>query len=155
MIEGLSATSGQPGSALQIFGQNLQMNSRVIFGSQVVAASGQGDQVSFTVPSLANGSYTLVLESPDGQIATSSYTISGSATAAPPPPPSETGLVASARRDGGSGSTSSGSGGGSSGSSGGGGGGGCSLGQSPSAPPSGAVFLALALFGLIRLRRRG
>jgi MYXO-CTERM domain-containing protein len=158
-VEGLSGTSGAPGSVLQIFGENFQMLSRVIFGSQVLAASGQGSEISVSVPNVSNGAYTLVIENPDGQIAKTTFTVAGSAAAAPPPPPSDTGLVAGAAgASGGGGSTSSGSGGGSSGGGssggGGGGGGGCSLAQAPSSAPSGGVFLALALVGLLSLRRR-
>ena len=163
-VEGLSPSSGLAGSEVTVSGQNFEPGARVVFGGTVVNASGLNNEVRFTVPSgLANGTYSVAVENPDGQFAkiTDAFTLnspagssssgdSGSSQSDPAVAPSVAPSQAPATAPASAPAPITG---GSSG--GGGGGGGCAIGAEGT--PAGHLPTSVALLlmgGLVLWRRR-
>jgi hypothetical protein len=164
LLEGCDPTSGAPGVAVQMFGSNFHVGARVVIGNQVVNGYVNGDGLSFTVPGLTNGTYSIAVENPDGQFAKINdvFTVAQSNVTAPPPPSSPTSSGGPTATNQNTSTNSSApapatntlapsSGGG-----GGGGGGGCQLAPHREAPAPTAPFAlgALLVLGLAWRRRQ-
>lgn len=112
------------GESILLSGLGLQAGARVLVGPSLTPLTlhSQGE-ASFVLPAIPNGTYDLVVENPDGQVARISQglSVSGSQAASPVPSAPETPAQTS----------------------GGGGGGGCSVTVSPSAGAPGAAWLLL------------
>ena len=161
--EGLEPATGKAGTSVQVFGEGFRPGARVVIGGEVVLGFNAGGAVSFTVPALTAGSYTVAVENPDGQFTAlkGAFTLEGQAAPAggstatssgpadagsiqvntsPAPQPAVSAAQAS--------SPPPVSGGG-----GGGGGGGCALAPSSPRAVDPSVLLLLAALLLVRGRR--
>jgi hypothetical protein len=79
-ISSLSSTSGYAGSSVTIYGTNLLMNNSVVhFGGSTISVSySSNNSLTFTVPSLSNGTYQVYVSNANGTSNSLSYTITGS-----------------------------------------------------------------------------
>ncbi|MCA8925273.1 MAG: matrixin family metalloprotease, partial [Planctomycetes bacterium] len=89
---GIAPSSGAPGVSAEVTVANADLGARVIFGNQVLNATQTGSGVSFSVPNMPNGTYTVCVENPDGQFAVlkNAFTVENSVATTPPPAPTST-----------------------------------------------------------------
>ncbi|MEZ6186517.1 MAG: carboxypeptidase regulatory-like domain-containing protein, partial [Planctomycetota bacterium] len=156
VASGITPAKGAPGVTAQVTVSNADLGARVIFGNQVLTATQTAQGVSFTVPNMPNGTYTVCVENPDGQFAVlkNAFAVENSVATTPPPAPTTPNSVPTTTTPTSSGapaastpsaSSPSGSLPAPSSGGGGGGGGGCQLTPESSSPWT--ALLALMLLG--------
>jgi len=166
LAEGLDPGQAQPGASVQVFGEGFEVGARVHVGAEVTNGFVNADGVSFTAPNIKNGTYTVKVENPDGQVAVLSDALqiveSSSSSSGGGSDGGSSGNTSAGGSSGESGSAAPAAGGGSTGGGalpppgggGGGGGGGCSLAGSEGGAPTTPGLALLALLGGLALRRR-